>query len=68
MGSIDIVLPSRDSARIVKHTFDGAIIRSISESCKDFACFFQFFTPKGRLIPKSFVFLQRPYPRPRADG
>ena len=37
MGSVGEVLPSRDSTRIVKHTFDGAKIGIISESCKDFA-------------------------------
>ena len=33
-----------------------------------FSTFFHFLPPKGLLIPKSFVFLQRPYPRPRANG
>ena len=68
MGSVGEVLPSRDSTRIVKHTFDGAKIGIISESCKDFAFYFHFFYPQERLIPNFFVFLQRPYPRPRADG
>ena len=34
--------PTRDSTRIVKHTFDVAKIRSISERCKDFANYFHF--------------------------
>ena len=47
MGSVGEVLPSRDSTRIVKHTFDGAKIGIISESCKDFAFYLHFFTPKN---------------------
>ena len=31
MGSVGEVLPSRDSTRIAKHTFDGANIRLFSE-------------------------------------
>ena len=34
MGSVGEVLPSRDSTRIAKHTFDGAKIQSISERCR----------------------------------
>ena len=47
MGSVGEVLPSRDSTRIVKHTFDGAKIGIISESCKYFAFYFHFFSRKG---------------------
>ena len=43
MGRGGEVLPSRDSTRIVKHTFDVAKIRTISERCKDFDCFFSVF-------------------------
>ena len=42
MGRGGEVLPSRDSTRIVKHTFDVAKIGSFSESCKEFANYFQF--------------------------
>ena len=42
MGRGGEVLPSRDSTRIVKHTFDIAKIRTISERCKDFANYFLF--------------------------
>ena len=42
MGRGGEVLPSRDSTRIVKHTFDVAKIRTISERCKDFANYFLF--------------------------
>ena len=34
--------PTRDSTRIVKHTFDVAKIGFISESSKEFANYFQF--------------------------
>jgi len=43
MGSVGEVLPSRDSTRIVKHTFDGANIRLFSESCKYLREYFKFF-------------------------
>jgi hypothetical protein len=43
MGSVGEVLPSRDSTRIVKHTFDGAKIGIISESCKYLREYFKFF-------------------------
>ena len=33
-GVVNKTYPSRDSTRIVKHTFDGAKIGIISESCK----------------------------------
>ena len=46
MGSVGEVLPSRDSTRIVKHTFDGAKIGIISESCKYFAFYFHFLPPR----------------------
>jgi hypothetical protein len=43
MGSVGEVLPSRDSTRIAKHTFDGAKIGIISESCKYLREYFKFF-------------------------
>ena len=46
MGSVGEVLPSRDSTRIVKHTFDAAKIGIISESCKYFAFYFHFLPPR----------------------
>ena len=58
MGSVGEVLPSRDSTRIAKHTFDAAKIGTICLSPKLFSIYFHFFTPKGSLFPKSFVFLQ----------
>ena len=67
MGSVGEVLPSRDSTRIVKHTFDSAKIGIISESCKYFSFYFHFLPPRT-FNSHFFVFLQRPYPRPRADG
>ena len=51
MGSVDIVLPSRDSTRIVKHTFDAAKIRIITQFCKLFALFY---SSRYRLITGSF--------------
>ena len=56
MGSVGEVLPSRDSTRIAKHTFDAAKIGIISESCKYFAFYFHFlpprtFNPRDSLIP-----------------
>ena len=41
-GVINKTCPSRDSTRIVKHTFDVAKIGFISESSKEFANYFQF--------------------------
>ena len=46
MGSVGEVLPSRDSTRIAKHTFDAAKIGIISESCKYFAFYFHFLPPR----------------------
>ena len=46
MGSVGEVLPSRDSTRIAKHTFDDAKIGIISESCKYFAFYFHFLPPR----------------------
>ena len=45
-GVINKTCPSRDSTRIVKHTFDGAKIGIISESCKYFAFYFHFLPPR----------------------
>ena len=45
-GVINKICPSRDSTRIVKHTFDGAKIGIISESCKYFAFYFHFLPPR----------------------
>ena len=41
MGSVGEVLPSRDSTRIVKHTFDAAKIRLFSEQTFFIESFFQ---------------------------
>ena len=46
MGSVGEVLPSRDSTRIAKHTFDAATIGLLSESCKYFAFYFHFLPPR----------------------
>ncbi len=50
-GSVGEVLPSRDSTRIAKHTFDVAKIRTIFESCKKFDIYFQFLP----FLPQKFV-------------
>ena len=42
-GVVNKTYPSRDSTRIVKHTFDGAKIGIISESCKYLREYFIFF-------------------------
>ena len=62
-GVINKTCPSRDSTRIVKHTFDGAKIGIISESSKyfernsSFPRYFQTFPPFLSLFPINLVLL-----------
>ena len=50
-GSV-LAYSSRDSTRIVKHTFDAAKIDIISESCKYFSDYFKFFRVKPTIFDK----------------
>ena len=57
MGSVGEVLPSRDSTRIAKHTFDGANIRLFSEQT-NFLSVFQKFIAFSFDSRNLFIYLQ----------